>query len=236
MSHYVLQKYRSNIKNHELEEFKNKLRGISEHLDTIILDLKSINYETAYISGGCAAWLIRRINEFDDIDIYVFSSTLNEDKKQKLVFMGYEKHGSHYGLDQNNFVVYKKFFLGFEYNLIFTPYDESHMMNMFDLDICANFINLKFPTNIIYSKNCLCTYDNYTTLIDLNKCYPLSLKDILNIVSRKVKPERAKKYLQRVNSYNNVELTILHYLNCKSCERRIFISKKYGNIWKIRIK
>lgn len=95
MSHYVLQKYRSNIKNHELEEFKNKLREISEHLDTIMLDLKSINYETAYISGGCAAWLIRRINEFDDIDIYVFSSTLIMRIKNKNWFLWVTKNMDH---------------------------------------------------------------------------------------------------------------------------------------------
>lgn len=71
MSHLVLEKYRCQIKIHELEEYKNKLRAIIEHSDTIILDLKSLNYdEIAYINGGCAAWLIKRINEFNDIDIY----------------------------------------------------------------------------------------------------------------------------------------------------------------------
>lgn len=157
-----LQKYWCSVKGNASFRNNARLSTIQNDLKDIAVDLaEAVCLNRAFIAGGCAAWLVNRFDEYNDIDIFVFYNRVTKAQEIMLISKRYERVGefecSYDNCKRINQVNKKVTMVGVKYNLIFLSAGCASMMKLFDLDCISVFIKLK-NTFVIYSRECPCSY------------------------------------------------------------------------------
>lgn len=165
-------------------EFERRLDTLRESL-SFVRDLVDRPYKdqefrvnhvrpNVFIAGGCAAWLVGRFDEFDDIDVFLMN--LNATRNMERYPQSRVYHTSKSALrcvvtinrSKEQRVLHKIQLCFFTDNGSKSTIREQSIWKLFDFDVVSTFINL-FDTNVIYTTDCDTLYDS-RCLVTNNGC------------------------------------------------------------------